>query len=52
MYRIIIEILGGIAIIIKSYMKPHVKILKNTNVDYQRVKLENNLLIACEKNIK
>ena len=31
---------GGIAIIIKSYIKPHVKILKNTNVDYQRVKLE------------
>jgi hypothetical protein len=31
---------GGIAILIKSYIKPHVKILKNTNVDYQRVKLE------------
>jgi hypothetical protein len=30
---------GGIAILIKSYIKPHVKILKNTNVDYQRVKL-------------
>jgi hypothetical protein len=28
---------GGIAILIKSYIKPHVKILKNTNVDYQRV---------------
>ena len=27
----------GIAILIKSYIKPHVKILKNTNVDYQRV---------------
>ena len=32
---------GGIAILIKSYIKPHVKILKNTNVDYQPVKLEN-----------
>jgi hypothetical protein len=31
---------GGIAILIKSYIKPHVKILENTNVDYQRVKLE------------
>jgi hypothetical protein len=30
---------GGIAILIKGYIKPHVKILKNTNVDYQRVKL-------------
>jgi hypothetical protein len=31
---------SSLAILIKSYIKPHVKILENTNVDYQRVKLE------------
>jgi hypothetical protein len=35
---------GGLAILTKSHIRPHVKIQKNTNPDFQWIKLEKSFL--------